>query len=138
MLNKLRNNSYLVLGAVAVGGAILFWVLFAWFSASSETNVPKAEDFNKQSSNSHIESVKSEGNANVTAEQVKAIDARRIEADRMARVAKATKNEAVNKLNKRTDEYETFRKKGTVVSSDDLDARERKLLSDLANTYPNR
>lgn len=131
---KIFTPLRVVAGAVVLIGVVL---LYAWCSASSGDGVPKAEEYNKQSANAHIDSVKSEGNANVTAVEVQAIDAQRVEANRASTVAKARKDEAVSNLNKRTDQYEKFKKQGVVVSDADLDARERKLLADLTGTYGN-
>lgn len=125
-----------------VGGLVILVAVvltFAWCSASSGDGVPKANEYNRQSANAEIESIKLEANANVAAAQIEVVEAKRQTALADANTAIAEKDKAVNNLRKRNDDYETFKKKGVVVSGDNLDARERKLLADLTNTYtPNR
>lgn len=139
MLNKLHDlvyrNPILTAVAVAAGLTVLF-VAIAWFTASSVTSLPKAEELNKQSANAHVESVKSEGNANVTAAQVNAVDANRQEAIRISRAASEAAKKEVETLNKRKAEYEKVRNTKRPVNGADLDARERQLQSDLDKLYP--
>jgi hypothetical protein len=114
----------------------IVWVAIVWIVASSETSVPKAEEYNRQSANAHNTSVLAESNANVIAERVKQAEANRQGAIRNARTANETLNQSKQNLNKRKAEYENNRKKGIVANANNLDARERQLESDLKSLYP--
>lgn len=131
MISKVdKQVAAVILGIVALG------VLLTWWHASSVTNVHKAEEYNRQSANANAISVQAETNANVTATQIEAVEVQRQSAKRDAQTARAAKDQAEVNRNKRKVEYENFRKKGVVVSNDDLDARERQLIADFYKLYP--
>lgn len=138
MINKVKTyvtkNPALAGCIVGLVGLVVL-VMYLWITASSVTKVPKAEEYGKQSANANAVSVQAENNANVSAAQIAVVEAQRQTAKTDALVAKAAKDQAeINRI-KRKVEYENFRKKGVVVDANNLDARERQLITDLNNLY---
>lgn len=101
---------------------VMIGLLFAYCSSSSEVQTDKADKYAQQSANSHVESVQAETNANVIAEQIEAVSEDREEAKKQ--YAKAKKK--ISKV-----QYEKIVNQPVVIDTNDLDARERKLLARL-------
>jgi copper chaperone CopZ len=125
--------------AIHIGGAIvgmlLVCVVAIYLTSSSETSTPKADEFGKQSANSHAESVTLESEANTIAEQVGKVDQQRVAEGKNVESSKSGLKGRTEKLNKSRSEYEKVRNTPVTVDTNDLDDRERRLFAELKRLY---
>lgn len=113
-----------VWGTGIIVAVISAWLIVAWFSASSEITVPKAE--------------RHEANANIAAQQstVAEVQANAIRDQRLDAHEATTRSRGT--LKERKSNYEQVRKTANAngVDGANLDSRERNLQSDLDRLYP--
>lgn len=117
-----QKHKTAIIGAGFIAALIGLVLLFAYLSAPSDISTPKADQHDRNAVVLEQEATKAEGNANV-------YRAQRVENEKETTVAKS-------RLTTQKKQYEKVRTTPVVVDSSDLDARERKLQSDLANLYP--
>lgn len=112
--------------AIQIVGIMVLIVLIAtlgiYYNSSSVTKVPKADAYSEESKEAHTESVVQEKEADIVAEEVKAVEGERQSAKVQAARAKARI-------------VYVPKEKIVIVRSDDLDARERQLLTNLEGLY---
>ena len=127
------NYKNFIIGGVLFILLVVFW---SYCTADSEINLPKAET---RAANANAAVQESET-------QIKAAD----EASTRAEALEQPKREAIQKaansrqkfekssqnFQAKKNEYEKFQSNSIIVSTDDLDERERNLLSDLDRLYP--
>lgn len=104
-----------------IAGILVLGLWFAYCSASSSYNVPKADKYAQEANTLERQSVQSESNANTIRDS-------RIQND--VDTAKSK-----NELNKRKSHYETQRNTPVRVDNSNLNARERNLLANLNTLY---
>lgn len=111
-----------------IGGLLMVGLLFAWFVSDSTVNVPKANVQANISANANANSVRAETAANTVAVEVK-------KAETNTAVARKDFTKAATKARKGIKQYENLKTKPVVINTRDLDARERKLLTNLRDLY---
>lgn len=114
--------------AIGLVGFILICIVGMYCSSSSETNTRKADRHAVNANTAHQESIVHEKEAEVLAEEGRAIEKERIQATKTYQKSKPGKVDR--------SKYEKVTKEPVVISGDDLDARERKLLARLKELYP--
>jgi flagellar biosynthesis component FlhA len=114
---------------------ILTVVFFCWYCAPSTTNVKKAEQYNQESANANTQSQIAETEANSIDQQVNVVDADRQTAKKNTEAAKVSVRNAENNIKTRKAQYDSERQKVVVVDGANIDARERRLLTDLRKLY---
>jgi hypothetical protein len=126
--------------AIAVLAAVIFiGVIFgAYCGASDQVNTPKADQHAANANVYHAQSVDAESAANDTGKQIETVEAQRQSVNKDIEVNDARLAESNQTLNKRKAEHNAIKQKVVVVNADNLDARERQLLTDLRELYPNR
>jgi hypothetical protein len=112
-------------------------VLFSWCGASDKTSVPKAERLGNEANVLHQGSVNAEADANAERQKSDAVEVQRQTAKREVARSKQTIVEAENKQRKAQADYDKVRKTVPAINGSDLDARERKLLTDLRELQGN-
>jgi hypothetical protein len=110
-------------------------LLFAYCGADSTVNVPKADQYAANSNASHTQSVQAETDANNINSQSQVVEAKRQTAKSESEAATVSVRNNAENVKQRKAEYAKVRNTVPVVSADDLDARERKLLTKLRKLY---
>lgn len=122
MIEFYKQHSIAIKMWGVITGLLILGLFIVYITSSSESDTGKADKYAQQSANSNAESVVHETNANAISEQAEAVAEDREDAKQ--EYAKAKKKIKKGK-------YEEIRNKPVVVTFNDLDARERKLLARL-------
>ena len=125
-----------VIGALIAATVLTFLLLY--YSADSTVSVPKADNLSNRSNASVNQAIQSKDSADDFANQAEALEQSRQEAVQKARKSRDDFQTKKQKFQKEVKNHEEIKNTPVVISTDNLDERERRLRSDLRDLYPER
>ena len=123
---------------IIIGGSLLIFsiVLWSYCSASSEFHLPEADKLGYQANSKMQESNVAINSADELANQALELEVPKQQAIKRAQTSRAKFERSNQSLQKAKKEYEEFIQTPVVIDSDNLNERERALLPELRQLYP--